>query len=124
MKLTPEEYLLILHRRNELDLTLDEKQFIEEKRLQEHTEWSTYLHYLKKITFKKNDVTAFPDVAQKVLDAGILLKTKEIDIDKFQEMTYGFATEQYPEIKYIINSIISVYRYPVLEPPVADIPPL
>ena len=34
MKLTPEEYLLILHRRNELDLTLDEKEFIENKRLQ------------------------------------------------------------------------------------------
>ena len=124
MKLTPEEYLKILHRRNEIELSADEIQFIKDERMAEHSEWSTYLHYLKKITFKKNDVTAFPDVAQKVLDAGILLKTKEIDIDKFQEMTYGFATEQYPEIKYIINSIISVYRYPVLEPPVADIPPL
>ena len=124
MKLTPEEYLLILHRRNELDLTLDEKEFIENKRLQEHTEWSTYLHYLKKITFKKNDATAHPEIAEKVLIAGKALKVGDIDIDQFQNMTYGYSKEQYPEIAYIVGQIINCYRYPVLETKVADIPPL
>ena len=124
MKLTPEEYLLILHRRNELDLTLDEKEFIENKRLQEHTEWSTYLHYLKKITFKKNDVTAHPEIAEKVLIAGKALKVGDIDIDQFQNMTYGYSKEQYPEIAYIVGQIINCYRYPMLETKVADIPPL
>ena len=124
MKLTPEEYLKILHRRNELDLTLDEKEFIENKRLQEHTEWSTYLHYLKKITFKKNDVTSGSQIAEKVLIAGKALKVEDIDIDKFQEMTIGYSKEQYPEIAYIVSQIINTYRYPVTEPKVADIPPL
>ena len=98
MKLTPEEYLLILHRRNELDLTLDEKEFIENKRLQEHTEWSTYLHYLKKITFKKNDVTSGSQIAEKVLSAGKMLKMKKIDIDQFERLVKGYDTKQYPEI--------------------------
>lgn len=124
MKLTPEEYLLILHRRNELDLTLDEKEFIENKRLQEHTEWSTYLHYLKKITFKKNDVTSGSPIAEKVLSAGKMLKMKKIDIDQFERLVKGYDTKQYPEIGYIIKQIISTYKYPVIEQPVADIPPL
>lgn len=124
MKLTPEEYLLILHRRNELDLTLDEKEFIENKRLQEHTEWSTYLHYLKKITFKKNDVTSGSPIAEKVLSAGKMLKMKKIDIDQFERLVKGYDTKQYPEIGYIIKQIISKYKYPVIEQPVADIPPL
>ena len=121
MKLTPEEYLLILHRRNELDLTLDEKEFIENKRLQEHTEWSTYLHYLKKIILNKSDHF---EIAEKVLIAGKALKVEDIDIDKFQEMTIGYSKEQYPEIAYIVSQIINTYRYPVTEPKVADIPPL
>ena len=56
MKLTPEEYLKVLHRRNELELTPEEVKYVKEERLKEHTEWSTYLHYLKKISLKKNDV--------------------------------------------------------------------
>ena len=108
MKLTPEEYLKILHRRNEIELTADEIQFIKDERMADHTEWSTYLHYLKKITFKKNDATAHPEIAEKVLIAGKALKVGDIDIDQFQNMTYGY----------------NCYRYPVLETKVADIPPL
>ena len=124
MKLTPEEYLKILHRRNEIELTADEIQFIKDERMAEHTEWSTYLHYLKKITFKNNDATAHPEIAEKVLIAGKALKVEDIDIDKFQEMTIGYSKEQYPEIAYIVSQIINTYRYPVTEPKVADIPPL
>ena len=124
MKITTEEYLKILHRRNEIELTTDEIQFIKDERMAEHTEWSTYLHYLKKITFKKNDVTAHPEIAEKVLIAGKALKVEDIDIDKFQEMTIGYSKEQYPEIAYIVSQIINTYRYPVTEPKVADIPPL
>ena len=124
MKLTPEEYLKILHRRNEIELTADEIQFIKDERMAEHTEWSTYLHYLKKITFKKNDVTAHPEIAEKVLIAGKALKMGDIDIDQLQNMTYGYSKEQYPEIAYIVGQIINCYRYPMLETKVADIPPL
>ena len=48
----------------------------------------------------------------------------DIDIDQFQNMTYGYSKEQYPEIAYIVGQIINCYRYPVTEPKVADIPPL
>ena len=123
MKLTPEEYLKILHRRNEIELTADEIQFIKDERMASHSEWSTYLHYLKKITFKKNDVNAHPEIAEKVLIAGKQLKVGDIDIDQFQSMTL-YSTESYPEISYIVKRIIDCYRYPVIEPPVADIPPL
>ena len=44
MKLTPEEYLKVLHRRNEIELTPEEVKYVKEERLKEHTEWSTYLH--------------------------------------------------------------------------------
>ena len=111
-------------RRNEIELTTDEIQFIKDERMAAHSEWSTYLHYLKKITFKKNDVTAHPEIAEKVLIAGKALKVEDIDIDKFQEMTIGYSKEQYPEIAYIVSQIINTYRYPVTEPKVADIPPL
>ena len=124
MKLTPEEYLKILHRRNEIELSADEIQFIKDERMAEHSEWSTYLHYLKKITFKKNDATAHPEIAEKVLIAGKALKVGDIDIDQFQNMTYGYSKEQYPEIAYIVKQIINCYRYPVLETKVTDIPPL
>ena len=124
MKLTPEEYLKILHRRNEIELTADEIQFIKDERMAEHTEWSTYLHYLKKITFKKNDVTSGSQIAEKVLSAGKMLKMKKIDIDQFERLVKGYDTKQYPEIGYIIKQIISTYKYPVIEQPVADIPPL
>ena len=124
MKLTPEEYLKILHRRNEIELSADEIQFIKDERMAEHSEWSTYLHYLKKITFKKNDATSGSQIAEKVLNAGKMLKIKKIDIDQFERLVKGYDTKQYPEIGYIIKQIISSYKYPVIEPPVADIPPL
>ena len=44
MKITTEEYLKILHRRNEIELTTDEIQFIKDERMAAHSEWSTYLH--------------------------------------------------------------------------------
>ena len=121
MKLTTEEYLKILHRRNEIELTTDEIQFIKDERMAAHTEWSTYLHYLKKIILNKSDHF---EIAEKVLIAGKALKVEDIDIDKFQEMTIGYSKEQYPEIAYIVSQIINTYRYPVTEPKVADIPPL
>ena len=124
MKLTPEEYLKILHRRNEIELSADEIQFIKDERMAEHTEWSTYLHYLKKITFKKNDVTSGSQIAEKVLSAGKMLKIKKIDIDQFERLVKGYDTKQYPEIAYIVKQIINCYRYPITEPKVADIPPL
>ena len=123
MKLTTEEYLKILHRRDEIELTADEIKFIKNERMAENAEWSTYLHYLKKITFKKNDVNAHPEIAEKVLIAGKQLKVGDIDIDQFQSMTL-YSTESYPEISYIVKRIIDCYRYPVTVPPVTDIPPL
>ena len=86
-----------------------------------HSEWSTYLHYLKKIILNKSDHF---EIAEKVLIAGKALKVGDIDIDQFQNMTYGYSKEQYPEIAYIVGQIINCYRYPVLETKVADIPPL
>ena len=124
MKLTPEEYLKILHRRNEIELTADEIQFIKDERMAEHTEWSTYLHYLKKITFKKNDATAHPEIAEKVLIAGKALKMGDIDIDHFAKIAAGYDAKEYSEIAYVVRQIIQIYKYPIAEPKVADIPPL
>ena len=124
MKLTPEEYLKVLHRRNELELTPEEVKYVKEERLKEHTEWSTYLHYLKKISLKKNDVTAHADVAEKILFAGKALKMGDIDIDHFAKIASGYDVKEYPEIVYIVRQLIQTYKYPMKEPPVADIPPL
>ena len=124
MKLTPEEYLKVLYRRNEIELTPEEVKYVKEERLKEHTEWSTYLHYLKKLSLKKNDVNAHADIAEKILIAGKALKMGDIDIDQFKNMTYGYREKQYPEISYIIKQIINCYRYPITETKVADIPPL
>ena len=121
MKITTEEYLKILHRRNEIELTTDEIQFIKDERMASHSEWSTYLHYLKKIILNKSDHF---EIAEKVLIAGKALKVGDIDIDQFQNMTYGYRKEQYPEIAYIVGQFINCYRYPMLETKVADIPPL
>ena len=124
MKLTPEEYLKVLHRRNEIELTPEEVKYVKEERLKEHTEWSTYLHYLVKISHQTNNVIAGADIAKKVLIAGKSLKIGDIDINQFERMTLSYDVKQYPEIGYIIKQIISTYKYPVIEQPVADIPPL
>ena len=123
MKLTTEEYLKILHRRNEIELTTDEIQFIKDERMASHSEWSTYLHYLKKIILNEDESAGNKEIAKKVLTAGKQLKVEDIDIDQFQSMTL-YSEESYPEIAYIVKQIINCYRYPVIEPPVADIPPL
>ena len=124
MKLTPEEYLKVLHRRNEIELTPEEVKYVKEERLKEHTEWSTYLHYLKKLSLKKNDVNAHADVAEKILIAGKALKMGDIDIDHFARIAAGYDAKEYSEIAYVVRQIIEIYKYPITEPKVADIPPL
>ena len=123
MKITTEEYLKILHRRNELELTTDEIQFIKNERMAENSEWSTYLHYLKKIILNSDESASNQEIAKKVLIAGKQLKVGDIDIDQFQSITL-YSEESYPEIVYIIKQIISCYKNPVTVPPVIDIPPL
>tara|TARA_B100000614_G_C14529471_1_gene485923 strand:- start:262 stop:636 length:375 start_codon:yes stop_codon:yes gene_type:complete len=124
MKLTPTEYLRILHRRNELELTSEEIELIKEERMKETTEWSTYLHYLVKISHQVNNVKSGADIAKKVLIAGKMLKVGDIDIEQFERMTLSYDVKQYPEIGYIVKQIIECYKHPFTEPPVADIPPL
>tara|TARA_B100001057_G_scaffold265077_1_gene265305 strand:+ start:2355 stop:2729 length:375 start_codon:yes stop_codon:yes gene_type:complete len=124
MKLTPEEYLKVLHRRNEIKLTPEEVKYVKEERLKEHTEWSTYLHYLVKISHQTNNVVAGADIAKKVLIAGKSLKVGDIDIGQFERMTLSYDVKQYPEIGYIVRQIIEAYKNPVIVSPVTDIPPL
>ena len=85
MKLTPEEYLLILHRRNELELTEDEKEFIRQKRLSVVSEWSRYLQYVMN--------SKSPD-AKKIYDTGRSLQAGVLTFDTSKDSELGYMVDQ------------------------------
>ena len=101
MKLTPEEYLLILNRRNELELTEDEKEFIRQKRLSVVSPWSRYLQYVMN--------SKSPD-AKKIYDAGRSLQAGDITYDEFKKEVLACDTSKDFELGYMVDQMIKLYK--------------
>lgn len=108
MKLTPEEYILILENRGELQLSDEEKELVRQYRLVKRSAWSTYIHYIKPL--KDSENVEIKNVATRVYDLSIRLKAGDIEIDDYENLVRYIHLSVDNQLQYIVSQIIKLYR--------------
>jgi len=107
MKLTSEEYLLILERRGDLSLSAEEEEYIKSLRMSKREPWATYLFYIKDLT--KSGNKEISTTASTVIDLGKKLKVGEIEFQEFRETVATLRLSVSPQLAYMVDQMIANY---------------
>lgn len=108
MKMTPEEYLLLLERRGALNVTDEEKEIIRNRRLNKRDGWSSYIHYIKPL--RNSGTVESQTVANGVYDLAISLKAGDIEIDEFTRRVKQMSLSVNGQLAYMVDQIIKLYN--------------
>lgn len=109
MKLTVEEYMLVLESRGAFNtLTDEEKALVREHRLAQRSGWSSYIHYIKPL--KNGGSVELQQVATEVYDLAISLKAGDISYEEFCRRVKQTRLSVDGQLSYMVDQIIKLYN--------------
>ena len=119
MKLTSDEYLLILERRGDLQLSPEEEEYIKTLRLKKREPWSTYLFYIKDLVNSGNQEIS--RTASAVIELGKKLKIGDIEFLEFKNQVKSLKLSISPQLAYMVDQMIANYKEKTVEDDFSDL---